>query len=220
MKLTFGRVRPADDVATDERTTHLYATRGERRGYGRVAPRELVAAAERAAAIRAAAEREASALRARAHAESAELRLRVEMEARATALAELAARNLTLAAREAALDERALDRSIELARVLAERLLGEALRLEPERVVALARNALAEARGARRVELAAHPDDVPLLEAALADARLTGVTRVLADPTRLRGSIRLDTDAGTLDAELAPQLDRLAARLRDTLKHG
>ena len=220
MKLSFGKVRPADDVPTDERTTHLHAVRGDRRGYGRVAPRELVDAAAHAAAVRAAAERDAHALLAQARAESAELRLRIEMDARAAALAELAARNLALAAREAELDERSLDRSIELARVLAERLLGEALRLEPARVVALAQSALLEARGARQVELAAHPDDVPLLQAALADARLGGVTRVVADPTRHRGGIRLDTDAGTLDAELAPQLDRLTARLRETLKHG
>jgi flagellar assembly protein FliH/type III secretion protein L len=220
VKLTFGKVRPADDVPTDERTTRLHVPRDDRRGYGRVAPRELVDAAARAAAVRNAAERDANALLAQARAECAELRLRIEMEARATALAELALRNLALAAREAELDERSLDRSIELARVLAERLLGEALRLEPERVVALAQSALLEARGARRVELAAHPDDVPLLQAALAEARLSGVTRVSADPTRGRGGIRLDTDAGTLDAELAPQLDRLTARLRETLKHG
>lgn len=220
MKLTFGKVRPADDVPTDEHTTRLHPAKAERRGYGRVAPRELVDAAARAAAVREAAERDASALLARARAETAEMRLRIEMEARASALAELALRNLALAAREAELDERSLERTIELARVLAERLLGEALRLEPARVVALAESALLEARGARRVELAAHPDDVPLLEAALAGTRLSGVTRVIADPTRQRGSIRLDTDAGTLDAELAPQLDRLTARLRETLKHG
>lgn len=220
MKLSFGKVRPADASAADERTTLVRPPRADRRGYGRVAPRELVDAAERAKVVREAAEREAQMLLDQARAQCAELRLRVEMEARASAIAELAARNLSLAAREAALDERALERSIELARVLAERLLGEALRLEPARVVALARGALLEARGARHVELAAHPDDVALLEAALADARLSGVTRVVADPTRRRGGIRLDTDAGTLDAELAPQLDRLTARLRETLKNG
>lgn len=220
MKLSFGRVRPADASDADERTTLVRAPQVNRRGYGRVAPRELVNAAERAKTVREAAEREAQRLLEQTRAECADLRLRIEMEARASAIAELAARNLTLAAREAALDERSLDRSIELARVLAERLLGEALALDPTRVVALARGALLEARGARQVQLAAHPDDVALLEAALADARLSGVTRVVADPTRPRGGIRLDTDAGTLDAELAPQLDRLTARLRETLKNG
>lgn len=220
MKLTFGKVRAAEASDAGERTTLVRPPRAERPGYGRVAPRELVDAAEHAKAVREAAERDAKTLLDQTRAECAQLRLRIEMEARAAAIAELAARSLTLAAREAALDERALERSIELARVLAERLLGEALALDPGRVVALARGALLEARGARQVQLAAHPDDVPLLEAALADARLSGVTRVVADPTRRRGGIRLDTDAGTLDAELAPQLDRLTARLRETLKNG
>jgi flagellar biosynthesis/type III secretory pathway protein FliH len=31
--------------------------------------------------------------------------------------------------------------------------------------------------------------------------------------------LRIETDIGVLDADLAPQLDRLALRLRETLSH-
>ncbi len=71
MKLTFGKVRPADDVPTDEHTTRLHPAKAERRGYGRVAPRELVDAAARAAGVRYDAARAARALLARARAETA-----------------------------------------------------------------------------------------------------------------------------------------------------
>jgi flagellar biosynthesis/type III secretory pathway protein FliH len=220
MKLSFGKVRPADPASADERTTHVRRPRADLRGYGRVAPRELVDASAEARRVLEAAERDAKTLLERARAECAEVRLRAEMEGRAAAVADFATRALLLAAREAEVDGRSLDRVVELARVLAERLLGEALRLEPARVVELARQALNEARGARRIELAAHPEDVPLLEAALTDARISGVTRIVSDGSRGRGSVRLDTDVGTLDAELAPQLDRLTARLRETLRNG
>ena len=41
--------------------------------------------------------------------------------------------------------------------------------------------------------------------------------RVVPDGSRARGSLRIETDIGVLDADLAPQLDRLALRLRETL---
>jgi flagellar biosynthesis/type III secretory pathway protein FliH len=44
--------------------------------------------------------------------------------------------------------------------------------------------------------------------------------RLLPDATRTRGSLRIETDIGVLDADLAPQLDRLALRLRETLANG
>ena len=106
-----------------------------------------------------------------------------------------------------------------MARVLAERLLGEALALEPRRIVAIARRALDEARGARRVTIIAHPDDAALIEEALLSVHAGGAARVLADPERPRGSLRLDTDIGVLDADLAPQLDRLLPKLRESLGH-
>lgn len=153
----------------------------------------------------------------RARAEARTLAASAAEEARRDAAAKLAAHTLALAAREATLDESALDRTLSLARLLAERLLGEALTLEPSRVAALAQTALAEARGARSVVIVAHPDDALVLERALEQGGLERVTRVVASPTRARGALRLESDIGVLDADLAPQLDRLTARLRESL---
>ena len=125
-----------------------------------------------------------------------------------------------LASREATTLERQLDQVVSLARLLAERLLGEALAVDPTRVVALARQALAEARGARQVTIAAHPDDVPLLERALAERQLAPPLAFVADRARARGHLRLETDIGSLDAELGPELDRLTEKLREVLARG
>jgi flagellar biosynthesis/type III secretory pathway protein FliH len=50
-------------------------------------------------------------------------------------------------------------------------------------------------------------------------ASVAEVTRIVPDATRTRGSLRFDTDLGTLDADLAPQLDRLAKKLRASIPH-
>jgi flagellar biosynthesis/type III secretory pathway protein FliH len=220
MKLGFGRVIPAPDA--DERTTEprLAKPRPSRVPYGRVAPAEIVDAAGQARAIVARAEADASELLARARREAADLRLKAEVEARAEATARVAAHALALSLREAQALERHLDRIVEVARVLAERLLGEALALEPSRVVAIARRALEEARGARRIAIIAHPDDAPLIEQALLSVQAGATAQVLSDPERARGSLRLDTDIGVLDADLAPQLDRLLPKVRESLGHG
>jgi flagellar biosynthesis/type III secretory pathway protein FliH len=189
--------------------------------FGRVAPKSLLDANAEATRLLEAAQARAKELVATAERKAADLRLRAEAEARAEAAAKLAAHALALATHEAKADERALERTVALARLLAERLLGASLAVAPEQVVALARQALSEARGARRLSLVAHPEDAELLTSSLPSLGVALETvRVTADPTRARGSLRIETDVGVLDADLAPQLDRLALRLRETLAHG
>lgn len=214
MTLSRGRVIPASELG------EATAVKGERRGLprGRVAPREVVEAADRARELVAAAEQRAAAILEEAEREAAQVRLRAEEEGRAEAAAQVAARALALADLEARADARQLDRSVDLARILAERLLGEQLALDPGRVVALARQALGEAHGARRVTIVAHPEDVAVLERSLDALGLDpGTTRIQADTSRARGNLRLETDIGVLDAELSPQLERLALKLRQSL---
>jgi flagellar biosynthesis/type III secretory pathway protein FliH len=188
---------------------------------GRVAPRALVDASAAAERLLAKARVEARELLGAAERQAADLKLRAEAEARAEAAAKLAAHALSLATHEAKADERALERSVALARLLAERLLGASLAVAPEQVVALARQALSEARGARRLSIVAHPEDAQLLSDALPSLGVAVETvRVSPDSTRKRGSLRIETDIGVLDADLAPQLDRLALRLRESLSHG
>ncbi|HYP91408.1 MAG TPA: FliH/SctL family protein [Polyangiaceae bacterium] len=189
--------------------------------WGRVVPRAVVDASADAARLLAKARVEARELVAAAEREAADLKLRAEAEARAEAAAKLAAHALSLATHEAKADERALERNVALARLLAERLLGASLAVAPEQVVTLARQALSEARGARRLAIVAHPDDAKLLSDALPSLGVAIETvRVSPDAARSRGSLRIETDIGVLDADLAPQLDRLALRLRESLLHG
>lgn len=189
--------------------------------FGRVAPRALVEAGAEAERLLAKARVEAQLLLESAERKAADLKLRAEAEARAEAAAKLAAHALSLASYEAKADERALERSIALARLLAERLLGASLAVAPEQVVALARQALSEARGARRLSIVAHPEDAKLLADALPSLGVpVEIVRVSPDGSRKRGSLRIETDIGVLDADLAPQLDRLALKLRESLSHG
>lgn len=110
------------------------------------------------------------------------------------------------------------DRIVALAVVLAERLVGAALEVEPARIASIARAVLAEARGARRATLDAHPTDAEILRQQLATLGLqAGAVDVRDDPALARGALRLHTDVGILDAQLAPRLERLAVALRDAL---
>jgi len=218
MKLGVGRVIKAEGLTAA--TPVRFEVEEKTLPRGQVVRREVLEAAERARALVAAAELRAAQLISEAERAAAELRLRAEAEARADAAAKIAARALALGQHEARADERALDRSVELARLLAERLLGESLRVAPEQVVALARQALAEARGARRITLVAHPDDAKLLEISLPALGVDQATVLLrSDPARSRGNLRIETEIGVLDAELAPQLERLSLKLRETLSH-
>ena len=219
MKLGQGRIIKADQLSTSTRVPLEIEAKTLPRG--RVVGREVLAAADRARALVAAAEVRAAKLIRDAERAAAELRLCAESEARADAAAKIAARALALRQHEARADERALDRSVELARLLAERLLGESLRVAPEQVTALARQALSEARGARRVTLVAHPEDAKLLEVSLPSLGLDGaaVVQVRPDAARSRGNLRIETEIGVLDAELAPQLERLSLKLRESLSH-
>jgi len=218
MKLGRGRIIKAEGLANATRQALELDDKTLPRGH--VVRREVLEAAERARALIAAAEARAAKIVGDAEQAAAELRLSAEAEARADASAKLAARALALRNHELTADARALDRSVELARLLAERLLGESLRVAPEQVLALARQALAEARGARRITLVAHPEDAKLLEISLPALGLDQALAVIRpDPTRSRGNLRIETEIGVLDAELAPQLDRLSLKLRESLNH-
>ncbi|HEY6557224.1 MAG TPA: FliH/SctL family protein [Polyangiaceae bacterium] len=214
MTLSRGRVLKADsgsDFQTLPRA--LPAAR-----HARVVPRRVLEAQEEAARILAEAGTRAAELVAAAELAVHDTRVRAEVEGRAEGVAKVAARALALARHEARAAERQLDQLVELARLLAERLLGEQLALDPNRVSALARQALSEARGARRITIVAQPADAEILTRDLAELGLdANLVSIESDAERARGHLRLVTDIGILDAELAPQLARLAAKLRETL---
>lgn len=151
-----------------------------------------------------------------AHAEVERIRDAAKRDAREEEVARLAASFLALRKADEERAERDLDRAVELAKILAERLVGEGLKLEPERIAGLAANALAETRGARNVRIDANPDDVTPLRDALTAVGHEATVNV--DPALARGSLVVHTDLGTIDAQLRPQLDRLARALREAMR--
>jgi type III secretion protein L len=137
-------------------------------------------------------------------------------EARQQETARLAAAFLALRAADDTRASRDLDRTMDLAVLLAERLVGETLGLDPSRIAALAASALEEARGARKVRIEASPADVGALQAAL--GAIGHAATVDPDPSLGRGSLVVHTDLGRIDARLEPQLERLAKALKEALK--
>ncbi|MGD0678701.1 MAG: FliH/SctL family protein [Polyangiaceae bacterium] len=110
------------------------------------------------------------------------------------------------------------NRIVAVAVALAERLLQAALDLDPGRIAGIVAGVLAEARGARRAVIDVHPLDAgPLRERLrLLDLDVQPV-EVRDDAALSRGELRLHTDLGTIDARIAPRLERLADALRDAL---
>jgi len=175
---------------------------------------------------------DAADLVARAHAEA------TTIIAEARRLAELVARDAAREAKEAeesklaalflqmkrdddARAVRDLDRAIALAVILAERLLGSALVLDPTVIQQLAHQALAEARGAHSATIEASPLDADVLQRHLEAAGFAPHSvEIRREPSLERGALRILTNVGAVDAELHPQLERLARILRDTLHRG
>lgn len=185
----------------------------------RVEPRERVEAALEAQAIRARAQSQAEQLLQQAQMQRDAVFERALQEAQQSAAAELAGAWIKLRQREAQADEAALDRSIALARLLAERLLGQALELEPSTVVALAREAMTQLWRADRIRVLAHPEDARILREHLDKlGHPSQLVQVLDDASLDRGNLRMESNLGTLDATVGEQLDRLAKVLGQELK--
>ncbi len=116
--------------------------------------------------------------------------------------------------------ERAEDDIIALARVLAERVIGEELTLRPERILLLARQCIREGRGSSRVSLYAHPDDAAYLRQQMDQLRMdyTVELQIQSEPDLKRGDLRVETDVGTIDARIGTQLANLAAKIRESFR--
>lgn len=137
-------------------------------------------------------------------------------EAREKETARVAAELVALRVTEEAKAAREIDRTIAIATLLAERIVGEALAADPARIGALAVEALKETRGARKVRIEAAREDVPELQRILA-ALGEGIASVEPSDELGRGSLVVHTELGRVDARLQPQLARLAEALRETM---
>jgi flagellar assembly protein FliH len=184
----------------------------------RVIPRPLAEARAEARALLTKAREEAQQILTRAEAAANDLILQQQARARADALCLVVGEALELRKRQAELSRNVLDRSVDFATILAERVLGEELALSPERVRALARQVIEEAAGARHAIIVAHPRDASELRAGLGSlGSMLDSIGIEDDATLSRGHIRVETELGVIEADLRGQLDRLATQLRKLL---
>jgi flagellar biosynthesis/type III secretory pathway protein FliH len=192
--------------------TQVSRTRGRRLAHA------VVRAKAAATALVAEADARARTLLQDARAEAERHRIAAVDDGRSTGLADAAALALALRIREERADEASLDRIVGLARLLAERLLGQALDKDDGAIGLLARQAIDEARGARRITLRVHPSNAAPLESVtlIVDPKKR-IHAVVGDATLERGDVVLETDLGTVDARLGTSLDRLTARLKEAI---
>jgi flagellar assembly protein FliH len=114
------------------------------------------------------------------------------------------------------------ERIVELARHVAESLVGAQVAADDETAVTLVRRALRDAGGARRIVVRVRPEDAPRLTslgAALDAEPLTDRTvDVVADENLGPGDVVLETDIGAVDARLETTTAQLALLLRPLLQ--
>jgi flagellar biosynthesis/type III secretory pathway protein FliH len=201
-------------MATDEKPRDLRAP-GSRRIPAQLwdasleARRRLAAAALEARDVVERAQREADAIRARAEAEGREEGLASASE---LVVRGALARERLLADAEAQL--------VELAFEVARRVLERAVVRDREAVVELAVSALEAVRQRKHVTLRVHPEDASALREAEPRLRdLLARERCIAlvdDLSVGRGGVIVETEAGSIDARLATQLEALRRALEDS----
>lgn len=175
----------------------------------------VLEARAQAAAMLAAARDEAERVRGEAASDAARVRASAERAAVAAGEAALAARWLELKRATSAWEREREGDLVGVARLLAERLLGRALEVDPRAIVDLTRQALGPLRRARRLQISVHPDDADALRAGLSSlGHDADAIEVHIEPTAPRGAVHVVSELGAVRAELAPQLDRLLAALR------
>lgn len=214
MTIHRARVLPAGDAPAATIEAGLI-TRQEPVRAARVVRREIVQAQELAAQIVADAEARAAAILERARGDADAIAVELEQRARARAQAELAEAWVEMRARQARADREAAERTLSIARLLAERLLRSQLSLTPESILPMAREAIAQFWTANQITVRACARDVAVLAQHLEELGVPPASlRLVEDAQREPGSLLVQTNIGSLDTELGLQLDRLVEALR------
>jgi flagellar assembly protein FliH len=145
-------------------------------------------------------------------------RARRDLEAALAALARAAG---ALADQEQELLAQLERRAAELALAVAEKIVGEVLGLQPDRVGAVVASALRRVSAEDRVVVAVSPDDLAIvrsLEGELA-SQLASHSRLEIVPDRRveRGGCVVSTRVGEIDARIGEQLARAGEIVREAL---
>ena len=134
--------------------------------------------------------------------------------ANAAQAARLAALVGNLSRETAQIDGQIADSVLDLAIVIARRIVGNALEIRPELVLDTVREALqmlGQARAPARLVL--HPEDARLVREQLGDQCAAGGWTIVEDGAMARGGCRLDSAGGELDASLHTRWQRILSAL-------
>lgn len=103
------------------------------------------------------------------------------------------------------------DELVDLAFAIAERIVGEQLAMEPQRVVRLVDECLPRVAESTRLRVLLHPGDLDLIERAghLNELKIPSGTQLVAEATMERGGCRVESDQGAVDASLPGRWERL-----------
>lgn len=113
-----------------------------------------------------------------------------------------------------ALEQELAQRITGIALELARQVVRSEIALHPERVVAVAQEALeALLMSARHVTLRLHPDDQRLVAQGCAEQLAARDVRLVADAQIERGGCRVESDIGAVEAEVATRWQRASAAL-------
>ena len=105
--------------------------------------------------------------------------------------------------RSASLDQEMAQELLTLALAVARQMLREALKVRPELVLPVVRQAIASLPQANQhPQLFLHPDDAALVRSGLESELAQGHWRVVEDGQMQRGGCRLETAQSELDATL------------------
>ena len=188
---------------------------GAQRGSTRAVRREVIDGAAEAARLLDVAREQAREIVEGARAEAAEQLARAVQRAREQAQAQASAALTAVRVREARADEAASERIIQIARLLAERVLHAQLRMAPEMLAAMAREAVAQFWQPQSVTVRACSVDVEVLRAHADELGVPpSALQFVSDDACSPGSIKVVTEQGALDTDVSMQLDRLVEALR------
>ena len=183
-----------------------------------------VSGADLAAGVLQRAQDEAAALRAAARTEGFEQGRAEAAAALAPALQALETAAAAVHAERLAASERLEAHAVDLGLFLAERVIGGALAVEPERVVEAVRGALRAVVERERVTVLVNPADLDLVRDAMDGLRATlgGIehTEVQAERRVTRGGAILRTQDGDVDARVETKLQRAREVVESALGGG
>jgi flagellar assembly protein FliH len=114
-----------------------------------------------------------------------------------------------------AADQQVEQELISLAMAVARQIIRRELQTEPEQIVAVVREAMAELpSSARNIRIFLHPDDAVLVRDALnTEEAGTAPWKIVEELALTRGGCRVESDTSTVEASLEKRLNTILAEL-------